>query len=107
AGGIVALGLIDWRLASAFAVTVPVGLLILRSFVQQTGDLAAAYQRTQSEIAARLLDALGGIRTIRASGTAHIEAARILAPLPELSTVGKSLWRAQRVAGWRSMLLFA
>lgn len=107
AGGIVALGLIDWRLVSAFAVTVPVGILILRSFVQQTGDLAAAYQRTQSEIAARLLDALSGIRTIRASGTRDAEAARVLAPVPELSTVGMSLWRAQRVAGWRSMLLFA
>lgn len=107
AGGLVALGLIDWRLVSAFAVTVPVGVLILRSFVRQTGDLAAAYQRTQSEIAARLLDALGGIRTIRASGTRDTEAARVLAPVPELATVGKALWRAQRVAGWRSMLLFA
>jgi len=107
AGGILALGLIDWRLVSAFAVTVPVGVLILRSFVQQTGDLAAAYQRTQSEIAARLLDALSGIRTIRASGTSDAEAARVLAPVPELSAVGMSLWRAQRVAGWRSMLLFA
>ncbi|HEU5355917.1 MAG TPA: ABC transporter ATP-binding protein [Actinocrinis sp.] len=107
AGGIIALGLIDWRLALAFAVTVPVGVLILRSFVQQTGDLAAAYQRTQSEIAARLLDALSGIRTIRASGTSDAEAARVLAPVPELSAVGRSLWRAQRVAGWRGMLLFA
>ncbi len=107
AGGLVALGLIDWRLVTAFAVTVPVGALILRSFVRQTGDLAAAYQRTQSEIAARLLDALGGIRTIRASGTRDTEAARVLTPVPELSTAGKALWRAQRVAGWRSMLLFA
>jgi ATP-binding cassette subfamily B protein len=106
-GGIVALGLIDWRLVSAFAVTVPVGVLILRSFVQQTGDLAAAYQRTQSEVAARLLDALSGIRTIRASGTQKAEAARVLAPVPDLSAVGMALWRAQRVAGWRSMLLFA
>jgi ATP-binding cassette subfamily B protein len=107
AGGIVALGLVDWRLVSAFALTVPAGALILRSFVRQTGDLAAAYQRTQSEIAARLLDALGGIRTIRASGTADTEAARVLAPVPELSKAGMALWRAQRVAGWRSMLLFA
>ncbi|MBS2964115.1 ABC transporter ATP-binding protein [Actinocrinis puniceicyclus] len=107
AGGIVALGLIDWRLVPAFAVTVPVGVLILRAFVRQTADLAAAYQHTQSEIAARLLDALSGIRTIRASGTREIEAARVLAPVPRLSEVGHRLWRSQRVAGWRSMLLFA
>ncbi|HZP54955.1 ABC transporter ATP-binding protein [Actinocrinis sp.] len=107
AGGLVALALIDWRLVTAFAVTVPAGALILRSFIRQTGDLAAAYQRTQSEIAARLLDALSGIRTIRASGTRDTEAARVLVPVPELSTVGNALWRAQRVAGWRSMLLFA
>lgn len=107
AGGVTALGLIDWRLVLAFAATVPAGVLILRSFVRHTGDLAAAYQRSQSEIAARLLDALRGIRTIRASGTRDIEAARILEPVPELSAVGRSLWLAQRVTGWRSMLLFA
>lgn len=107
AGGIVALGLIDWRLVLAFAATVPVGVLILRSFVRQTADLAAAYQHTQSEIAARLLDALSGIRTIRASGTREVEAARVLAPIPRLSEIGHRLWRSQRVAGWRSMLLFA
>ena len=106
-GGIVALGLIDWRLALAFAATVPVGVLILRSFVRQTGDLAAAYQRTQSEIAARLLDALAGARTIRASGTEHTETARVLTPLPGLGVAGHALWRSQRVTGWRAMLLFA
>jgi len=107
AGGIIALGLIDWRLVLAFAATVPVGVLILRSFVRETGDLAAAYQRAQSDIAARLLDALSGIRTIRASGTRELETARVLAPLPRLGESGYALWRSQRVAGWRSMALFA
>lgn len=106
-GGIIALGLIDWRLALAFAATVPTGALILRSFVRQTGDLSAAYQRTQSEIAARLLDALAGARTIRASGTEQVEADRVLSPLPGLGNAGHKLWRSQRVAGWRAMVLFA
>jgi ATP-binding cassette subfamily B protein len=107
AGGIAALGLIDWRLVLAFAATVPAGVLILRSFVRETGDLAAAYQRAQGDIAARLLDALAGIRTIRASGTREAEVARVLEPLPRLGDTGRALWRSQRVAGWRSMALFA
>jgi ATP-binding cassette subfamily B protein len=107
AGGIAALGLIDWRLALAFAATVPLGALILRSFVRQTGDLAAGYQRVQGEIAARLLDALAGVRTIRASGTREAEAARVLAPLPRLGALGRALWRSQRTAGWQSTALYA
>jgi ATP-binding cassette subfamily B protein len=107
AGGIAALGLIDWWLVLTFAATVPLGVLILRTFIRQTADLAASYQRTQSEIATRLLDALSGIRTIRASGTRDVEAERVLAPLPHLAEAGHALWRSQRVAGWRSMLLFA
>ncbi len=107
AGGIAALGLIDWRLDLAFAASVPVGMLILRSFVRRSGDLASAYQRAQSEIAARLLDALAGARTIRAAGTRETEAARVLAPVPGLSATGRALWSSQRVAGSRAMLLFA
>jgi len=107
AGGIAALGLIDWRLALAFAATVPVGVLILRTFVRQTGDLSAAYQRVQGDIAARLLDALSGVRTIRASGTREVEAARVLAPLPQLGALGRAFWRSQQTAGWQSTALFA
>lgn len=107
AGGVAALGLIDWRLVAAFAATVPAGLLILRVFVRQTGDVAAEYQRVQGEIAGRLLDALGGIRTIRASGTLDAEAERVLAPLPRLGDAGRRLWLSQRTVGWRSAALLA
>jgi ATP-binding cassette subfamily B protein len=106
-GGIVALGLIDWRLVAVFAVVVPLGVLVLRAFVREMGDLVTEYQRVQGEIAGRLVDALAGVRTIRASGTRDVEVARVLAPLPGLGAAGRALWRGQRTVGWRSMALLA
>src|SRR6266536_1750965 len=53
----------------------------------------------------RLLEALAGIRTIRASGTAGREAGRVLAPLEELSATGRRLWQVQRRIAWGVGLL--
>src|SRR6266540_804647 len=59
----------------------------------------------QAGIAGRLLEALAGIRTIRASGTAGREAGRVLAPLEELSATGRRLWQVQRRIAWGVGLL--
>jgi ATP-binding cassette subfamily B protein len=68
AGALIALALIDWWLAVAFAAGVPPMIVALRVFVVQATEPFARYQRCQAAIATRLLDARQGIRTIRASG---------------------------------------
>lgn len=104
-GAVVALGLIDWRLAAVFALVVPYVLLVIRAYVRSTSHAAARYQEVQGEIAARLVDALGGVRTIRASATRDQEVDRVLEPLPRLAHFGHRLWHAQRHAAWWSRLL--
>lgn len=100
AGAVAALAMLDWRLAAAFLVgLVPVAGLV-RAFMVRASELFVRYQRLQAGIAGRLLEALAGIRTIRASGTSEREVGRVLAPLEELSATGHGLWHAQRrIAG--------
>lgn len=104
-GAVVALALLDWRLAATFLLGLPPALLVLRAFVAHASGLFRRYQELQAAIAARLLDALAGIRTIRASGTEAREAERILAPLPELAATGRALWRVQQGVAFRAALL--
>ncbi|MGH8896421.1 MAG: ABC transporter ATP-binding protein [Egibacteraceae bacterium] len=104
-GAVVALGLIDWRLAVAFLLGLPPTIVVVRVFIVQASELFGAYRRLQAAITARLVDALAGIRTIRASGTAGQEVERIVAPLGELASTGRSLWRAQRQMSWQVGLL--
>jgi ATP-binding cassette subfamily B protein len=104
-GGIVALGLLDPWLAVAFVAGVVPGLLVVRTFMVHATHLFERYQEVQGRISARLADALGGVRTIRACGTRDREEARVLGPVPELSAVGHGLWRAQRRAVAQVLLL--
>ncbi|MGI5156809.1 ABC transporter ATP-binding protein [Microbispora sp. CA-102843] len=99
AGSVVALALIDpW-----LAVTLVAGLLlivaVLRAFMRRTTAASGGYQQAQGEIAAMLVGALAGARTITAAGTEDREAARVLAPLPRLRAHGLALWRLQARAG--------
>ncbi|MFI5683297.1 ABC transporter transmembrane domain-containing protein [Streptomyces sp. NPDC051636] len=94
-GGVVALGLIDWRLAAVLLLGAPLLALLLRAFARDTSQCVADYQRVQGGIAAALAEAVGGSRTIRAAGTEDRETARILRPLPELSRAGHRMWRVQ------------
>ncbi|TYK52488.1 ATP-binding cassette domain-containing protein [Actinomadura decatromicini] len=105
AGAVIALALIDWWLAVAFAASVPPLVLALRVFVVQATEPFARYQICQAAIATRLLDARQGIRTIQASGTAAAEARRILAPLPELRDAGRETWEVQGRVSRRLALL--
>lgn len=104
-GGVVALWLLDWRLGLCFSLGVPPLVFIARLFVNRSSGLFLHYQETQGRISALLLEALGGARTIGASGTAGAETSRVLKPLPELSRAGHRVWRLQRDTGWQVGLL--
>ncbi|MGP3983228.1 ABC transporter ATP-binding protein [Streptomyces sp. KR80] len=92
-GAIVALALIDPWLCLTFVVGLPILVPLVRAFVRDVSDINERYFATQGKIAARLVDALIGIRTIAAAGTVEREARRVLAPLPELHRQGLGLWR--------------
>ncbi|MBK6043330.1 ABC transporter ATP-binding protein [Streptomyces sp. MBT55] len=104
-GGVVALWLIDWRIGLCFSLGVPPLVLIARVFMNRGSGLFLRYQETQGRISALLLEALGGARTIGASGTAAAETRRVLEPLPELSRTGHRVWALQRDTGWQVGLL--
>ncbi|TDC69543.1 ABC transporter ATP-binding protein [Streptomyces hainanensis] len=104
-GGVVALSLLDWRLAVAFTAGAPLLVLLLRVFARSSADSVARYQRTQGELAGRLLETLGGARTIAAAGTERRERERVLAPLPELGAEGRRMWRINARAGARAAAL--
>lgn len=105
AGGLVALALIDVWTAVVFVAGAPGLVLLLRAFTRDTSTGVAHYQRAQGDIATRLVEALGGARTIAAAGTEARERARILAPLPELDARGRQVWRVYGRAVARSTVL--
>lgn len=91
-GSVIALLLLDWRLAATFGV----GLLLLaigmRAFLTDASAAASGYLAVQGQIAGRLAEALHGSRTIAAAGTVGAEIGRILAPLPVLHGHGTRTW---------------
>ncbi|MFI7467146.1 ABC transporter ATP-binding protein [Nonomuraea sp. NPDC049646] len=104
-GALVALTLIDPLLTLTLAAGIVLIVFVLRAFLRATTVISGGYQEVQGEIAARLVDALDGARTIAAAGTAGQEARRVLAPLPRLREHGMALWRANASAGVRSGLM--
>ncbi len=104
-GSVLALGLIDPWLAVAFGAGFPALALVLRRFVRESSDVSAGYQHAQGAIAARLLDALAGARTIAAAGTKGDEQHRILAPLADLRGRGDASWRIQARAAAQGMVI--
>ncbi|MEQ0561638.1 ABC transporter ATP-binding protein [Amycolatopsis sp. NEAU-NG30] len=104
-GAVVLLALLDWRLALVFLGSIPFALLLARSHLRRTADDVLTYQRVSGELAARMVDAVAGLRTIAASGTADREAERVLRPLPRLTLAGQGLWRTQARMVWRAGLL--
>ncbi|MEV4172674.1 ABC transporter ATP-binding protein [Nonomuraea sp. NPDC049709] len=105
AGALVALTLIAPVLTLTLGAGIVVIVLVLRAFLRTTTAIAGGYQEVQGEIAARLVDAMDGARTIAAAGTAAQEAGRVLAPLPGLRAHGMELWRANASAAVRSGLV--
>ncbi len=104
-GSVIALGLIDPWLVAAFAAGFPALAVILRMLVRDSSDVSAGYGRAQGAIAARLLDALAGARTIAAAGTQARERQRVLAPLPLLREHGYASWRVQARAAGQAMTI--
>ncbi|AXE84191.1 ABC transporter ATP-binding protein [Streptomyces sp. Go-475] len=93
-GAIAALALIDYWLCLTFLAGMPILVLLVRAFLRDISDAGEGYFRVQGTIAARLVDALGGIRTITAAGTLDRETRRVLEPLPELHRHGLGMWNA-------------
>ncbi|WP_405806673.1 ABC transporter ATP-binding protein [Streptomyces sp. NBC_01187] len=94
-GGLVALALLDWRLAAVFLAGTPLLALLLRAFSRTSTDCVTRYQEAQARIAGRLVEALGGARTLAAGGIVERERARVLGPLPSLSAQGHRTWQVQ------------
>lgn len=92
AGSLVLLAVIDSWLAVAFLLGVALVAVVLRTFTRRTADIIGAYQEIQGRIAGRLAEAMAGIRTITAAGTADRESRRILESLPELHEKGRKTW---------------
>lgn len=105
-GGIVALALIDPLLCLTFLLGAPMLLVLVRSNVRDSTELAERYLRVQGRIASRLVDALAGARSIAAAHTTDRERRRVLAPLPELHDAGMGMWRVQtRLAAQQALLV--
>ncbi|MDG9722978.1 ABC transporter ATP-binding protein [Streptomyces sp. DH41] len=92
AGALVALAVVDVWVAACVLAGLPVLALVLRAFARDTGASVGAYQRVQSDIAARLLETVEGVETIAAAGTRTLERDRVLRPLSELATLGTRMW---------------
>ncbi|WP_328580618.1 ABC transporter ATP-binding protein [Streptomyces sp. NBC_00370] len=103
--GFGALWAIDLRTAAAFTLGVPLSVLIARRFVGRVTEAQSAYLGAQADLATRLLGALTGARTIRASGTLATETERVLAPLGAVSAAGHAMWRLQKSTVWQFGLL--
>jgi ATP-binding cassette subfamily B protein len=91
-GSVLALLLLDWRLAVTFGVGLLLLAVLMRAFLTDASAAATDYLGVQGRIAGRLAEALHGSRTIAAAGTVRAEIDRVLAPLPELRTHGTRTW---------------
>ncbi|MEO3853774.1 ABC transporter ATP-binding protein [Acrocarpospora sp. B8E8] len=98
-GSLVALLLIDPWLALTLVAGLAVIVLVLRTFLRVSTALAGGYQEAQADIAARLVDAVAGARTIAAAGTAAQETRRVLSALPQVRAHALELWRVRAQAG--------
>jgi ATP-binding cassette, subfamily B, bacterial len=105
-GGIVALAVIDPLLCLTFLAGAPVLLVLMRGNVRDATEVVERYLQAQGRIAARLVDALAGARSIAAARTMPRECRRVLAPLPELHDAGMGMWRVQtRLSAQQALLI--
>ncbi|MER7761421.1 ABC transporter ATP-binding protein [Streptomyces sp. NPDC097619] len=104
-GGLIALFVIDLWTALAFLAGLPLLLLLLRAFARDASASVSAYQQAQLGISERLVEALGGARTIAAAGTVDRERRRVLSGLALLGTEGRRMWRVYGATVARSTAL--
>lgn len=101
-GSVIALTLLEPSLGATFVAGLVLLALLMRAFVTDASAAVAGYQWSQGAIAARLLEALTGARTIAAAGTVRAEITRVLAPLPRLRAHGRRTWETLARAAARS-----
>jgi ATP-binding cassette subfamily B protein len=104
-GSLVALLLIDPRLAGAYLAGAVVLAFLLAVFARRSAASASAYQEAQSEIAGRFAEALAGARTIAAAGSIPQETRRVLGSLPRLGEQGTRTWHLLARAAGQSAAL--
>lgn len=102
---LVLLFLLDWTLPVTLLAGLLASVLLLRPFTRQATSAFEEYQTVQGRIASKLVDALAGLRTIRACGTVDQEVDRVLEPLPQLRAAGVHTWLLQRRLAWSFGLL--
>ncbi|WP_066361123.1 ABC transporter transmembrane domain-containing protein [Herbidospora mongoliensis] len=105
AGALVLLVLIDPWLALTLAGGLVVIVFVLTRFLKTSTTIAGRYQEAQADIAARLVEAVAGARTIAAAGTAERETRRVLTALPVVRGHAMALWRANADAGVRAAIV--
>lgn len=93
AGAVVALAIIDPWLALTFGVGMALVSGFVRTYLRGAQAATAGYLEAQGAIAARLVDALTGARTIAAARTTDREVERILTPLDTLRAQGIAVWQ--------------
>ena len=93
AGAVVALGLVDPWLALTFGIGMVSVSGAVRTYLRGAHAATAGYLEAQGSIAARLVDALTGSRTITAARTTDAEVERVLGPLPALREQGTAVWQ--------------
>lgn len=104
-GAVAALLAVDPWTGLALVAGLPAAALLLRVLVRRTADAAADYQREQATVATRLTEAVDGIATVRAAGTAAREHRRITEPLTRLTAHGHRTWRIQGTATGQAAVL--
>jgi len=104
-GSLIALALLHPWLLVTFAVGTGVLAAALHTFFHANQGVAGRYLGAQSAISVRLVDALGGARTIAAAGTLDREVERVLAPLPALQAEGRDAWRSLARGSWQGATL--
>jgi ATP-binding cassette subfamily C protein len=92
-----ALGSLDWRLALAFAVVVPVYALSLRAYLPRADARYAAERRVAAERSQTLLESLHDAATVEAYDMAPLQTARVAetsarAVAASISALKLSLW---------------
>ncbi|OXM46122.1 ABC transporter ATP-binding protein [Amycolatopsis alba] len=102
---LVALWFLDPWLTGLVGAELVISWFAVRVFLRRVGDAETRYRTARGRLAALLVDAHSGVRTIRAGRTRDRELRRILGPLTELRSAGLAAWRSQREIGWRMGLL--
>jgi ATP-binding cassette, subfamily B, bacterial len=92
-GAMMALGVIGWPLLVVVLAGAPAQVLLTRPVVRRNAASIGEYLRAGGDVSARLLDAVSGLRSIHATGTADEETQRVLAPLPRMRTAGLEFWQ--------------